>query len=174
MQSVPTDLTSYTSYTDMLFPDITQECVSLSSIASTAQTSPEVLDWVVNTRQNYQPWCLNLQDLINTAKGNVVDTLTQALGEFTTIAQEIEWGYNMITVILTNKGCTQDVIDSYTSTFGSNATVVLSQAQYWSSSVSYMSGSIPGQVTMGFYQQFQYVFSDPTVISPLKMLKMVS
>lgn len=174
MSSVPTDIESYTQYTEYLFPDISADCESYSSLTQGGDLSPAVVDWIVNHRQNYVPWCSEIQGFINTAKENVVQTLTDAVGSFSTVGDEIDWGYNLMTVILANKGCTQDVIDSYTQAYSSNVTTMLMQSQYWSSSMGMMSEMIPSMAIYGFYQNLQNVLYDPSVVSPLKQLKLVN
>lgn len=174
MTSIPTDVESYMMYAEYLFPDFLSDCISTNDIANYPDLSPAAIDWIANTRLNYVPYCTELQTIVNQAKANVGERLEQAVTEFTEIGDEIDWGYNLINTIFANKGCSQEVIDGFMSTFQSNLMMSMQQAQYWSQTMGYMTEMIPSYAYYGLSQQLQMVVYDTAITNQLKQVKLVS
>lgn len=175
MTSIPTDVDSYMQYAEYLFPDFLSDCIQTNDVVNNyPNLSPAAMDWIANTRQNYVPYCTELQTVVNTAKANVGASLELAVIDLIEVGDEIDWGYDMINTIFANKMCSQDVTDTFMTTFQSNLMMSLQQAQYWSQSMGYMTDMIPSQAYYGLTQQLQMTLSDPSVTNQLKQVKLVS
>lgn len=164
----------------MLFPNITQQCQSYSSIASNYPTlSPAALDWIVNTQLNYTTWCNVIQGFVDAGNATVVQYLTDSLTSFQTIGDDIDWGYNMMSTIMANNGCNQTEIDTYTASYGNNVTTTLMQTQYWSEAIGMSGQMIPPTAVSAFYNQLQFALQSPSTTSitgttTLQQIKLVS
>lgn len=173
MESVPITSEDYTSYYTYLFPDILSGCDFSHIATSYPDLSPAVVDWITNTRQNYVPWCQEIQGYIDVARANTEATVLDAITHFNSVGDDIEWAYNMITTVLTGKACAQETIDTFTQTFSSNVTQQLQQVYYWQQMTSYLSEIIPSSAIYGFNSYLQQCLYQP-IPSPLQAVKNVS